>query len=395
MLLSIALILLMSVSLAEIFKKLKLPGLIAFVITGIVLGPFVLDLIDEKILNISSELRTIALIVILIRAGLTLNLEDLKKVGRPAILLSFLPATLEILFIGLLSPTLFGMTYIEGFMLGSIVAAVSPAVVVPRMIKLIEEKRGTDKQIPQMILAGSSIDDIYAIVIFTICLQIYETSSFSVATIVLFPVSLVLSLTLGVFVGLILIKVFKWLHIRDTIKVLIIFGISFLLMQLQEVLNGVFTFSGLLAIIALGGAILRQYPILANRLTSKFSKIWVAAELMLFVLVGADVDISALGSVGVLAIGLILGGIIVRMISVLLSTIGTNLNIKEKLFSCLSYIPKATVQAAIGSIPQQMGVPHGDLILAISVLAIFITAPIGAISMDNLNKKLLTKEDIK
>ncbi len=395
MLLSIALIILISISLNEIFKKIKIPGLIAFIITGIILGPYVLNLIDSNILNISLELREIALIVILIRAGLTLDLEDLKKVGRPAILLSFLPATLEILLIGFLSPTLFGMTYLEGFMLGSIVAAVSPAVVVPRMIRFIEEKRGTNKQIPQMILAGSSIDDIFAIIVFTITIQIYETNSFSGLTIALFPIGLIMSLIVGVIVGLILVKIFKWLHIRDTLKVLIIFGISFLLMELQAIFSGVFTFSGLLAIIGLGGAILRYYPVLAKRLTSKFSKIWVVAELMLFVLVGAAVNINTLGTVGWLAVGLVFAGILVRMFGVILSTTNTNLNKKEKLFTCFAYIPKATVQAAIGSIPLKMGVPHGELILAISVLAIFISAPIGAISMDNLNKILLEQEIIK
>lgn len=392
MLLSVALILIVAISLNAIFIKLKIPGLIAFIITGIVLGPHVLNLIDSNILNMSLDLREIALIVILLRAGLTLDLKDLKKVGRPAILLSFVPATLEIVFIGFVSYWFFDISLLEGFMLGSIVAAVSPAVVVPRMIGLIEKKIGTGKQIPQMILAGSSIDDIFAIVVFTICLQIYQTNSFSAITVILFPVTLVVSLILGIGLGLLLVKLFKWLHIRDTLKVLIIFGVSFLLIVLEGFVKDYFAISGLLAVIALGGAILKKYPILAGRMTSKFSKIWVAAEIMLFVLVGAAVDITIFGSVGLLAVALIILGLLMRILGVIISLSKTNLNLKEKTFTCLSYIPKATVQAAIGSIPLAYGVPAGNLILTISVLAIFISAPIGAICMDNLNRKLLVQE---
>ncbi|MBI9010068.1 MAG: cation:proton antiporter [Tenericutes bacterium] len=392
MLLSIALILIIAISLNAIFLKLKIPGLIAFIITGIILGPHVLELIDPNILAISLDLREIALIVILLRAGLTLDLKDLKKVGKSAILLSFVPATLEILLIAFVSPVFFDISLLEGFMLGSIVTAVSPAVVVPRMIHFIEKKVGTNKQIPQMILAGASIDDIYAIVVFTVCLQIYQTNSFSALTLVLFPVTLIVSLILGIGIGLLLVKIFKLLHIRDTLKVLIIFGVSFLLIVLEGFMKDYFAISGLLAVIALGGAILKQYPILAGRLTSKFSKIWVAAEIMLFVLVGAAVDITIFKTVGLLAVALVFLGLLIRMVGVILSIGNTNLNNKEKLFTCLSYLPKATVQAAIGSIPLAYGVPAGNLILTISVLAIFISAPLGAIAMDNLNQKLLVTE---
>jgi len=273
MLLSIALILIISISLNAIFEKIHLPGLIAFIITGIILGPFVLDLIDDSILSISADLRQVALIVILLRAGLTLDLKDLKKVGRPAILLSFLPATVEIVFIGLISPLLFDISLIEGFILGSIVAAVSPAVVVPRMIHLIEKKIGTDKQIPQLILAGSSIDDIFAIVMFTIFVKMYQTNTFSVGSIVLFPVSIIASLLLGIALGIGLVYIFKKMHLRDTIKVLIVFGVSFLMIVLEDLIKDYFSISGLLAVIALGGTILKTYPVLAGRLTAKFSKI--------------------------------------------------------------------------------------------------------------------------
>ncbi|MCK4551923.1 MAG: cation:proton antiporter [Tenericutes bacterium] len=392
MLLSIGLILLISLSLNAIFIKLKIPGLIAFIIAGIVLGPSVLNLIDPNIIIISADLREIALIVILLRVGLTLDLNDLKKVGRPAILLSFIPATVEILFIGFVSPLIFDISLIEGFILGSIVAAVSPAVVVPRMIGYIEKKLGTNKQIPQLILAGSSIDDIYCIVMFTIFLGIYQTNTFNALSIVLLPVSIITSLILGILIGLVLVKVFKKIHMRDTVKVLVVFGLAFFLMVFEDLIVDYFTISGLLAVIALAGTILKTYPILAKRLTVKFSKIWVAAELMLFVLVGAVVEVSVLKTAGLLAVALVFASLSVRMIAVILSVSKTNLNSKEKLFTCISYLPKATVQAAIGAIPLALGMPAGSLILTISVLSIFISAPLGAIGMDRLNKKLLTTE---
>ncbi len=396
MLYSIALILIISLTLNLLFEKIRVPGLIAFMITGIVLGPFVLDQISNDILGISGDLREIALIVILLRAGLSLDLNDLKKVGRPAILLSFIPATVEILFIGFVSPLIFDISYVEGFMLGSIVAAVSPAVVVPRMIHLIEKKIGTDKQIPQMILAGSSIDDIYAIVIFAIFLQAYETNSFALTSLALFPVTIVVSLLMGIGVGLLLVFLFKKIHLRDTVKVLIIFGVTFLIVVFEDAIKNYFSISGLLAVIALGGTILKSYPVLADRLTHKFSKIWVPAEIMLFVLVGAAVDISVLKSAGLWALLLVFASLAFRMIAVFLSVSKTGLNNKEKIFTCISYLPKATVQAAIGAIPLAMGVPAGALILTISVLAIFVTAPLGAIGMDQTHKKLLqtTKEGI-
>ncbi len=389
MLYSIALILIVSLTLGLIFEKIKIPGLIAFMITGIILGPYVFDKISSDILNISSDLRKIALIAILIRAGLSLDLKDLKKVGRPTILLSFIPTTVEIVFIGLVSPLIFNITSLEGFMLGSIVAAVSPAVVVPRMIHLIQNKTGTDKQIPQMILAASSIDNIYAIVIFAIISQAYQTGTFVVKQLFLFPVTIFSSLILGIIIGLILVYIFKKIHVRDTIKVLIIFGVSFFVIVFEDFIKDYFAISGLLAVIALGSTILKTYPVLADRLTHKFSKIWVAAEIMLFVLVGATVDISNIKSAGLLALVLILASLSLRMITVFIATSKTGLNTKEKLFSCLAYMPKATVQAAIGAIPLSMGVPAGNLILTISVLAIFVTAPIGAIGMDQLHKKLL------
>ncbi|MDA3931544.1 MAG: cation:proton antiporter [Tenericutes bacterium] len=387
MFLSLALIIVLSISLFAIFDKLNLPGLLAFIITGIILGPFVLDLISEDILNISADLRKIALVVILIRAGLSLDINDLKAVGRPAIMLSFLPAIFEIILIGVLAPLLFNITSIEGFILGSVIAAVSPAVIVPRMIALIEKKLGTEHKIPQLILASSSIDDIFVIVIFTIFLQIYETNSFEVGQLFLLPVSLILGILSGLFIGVLLVYLFKKIHLRDTLKVMILFSISFLFIVLEDYLP----ISGLLAIITLGITVLALYPVLANRLTSKFSKIWVIAEMMLFVLIGAAVDITLFTTIGLLAIVLVLSGLVFRMFGVIISITRTKFDFKEKTFICFSYIPKATVQAAIGAIPLSLGIPGGELILAISVLSIFLTAPIGAILIDQTAHNLLHK----
>jgi NhaP-type Na+/H+ or K+/H+ antiporter len=385
MFLSLALIILVGISLFSILDKIKLPGLLAFLLTGIFLGPYVLDLISSDILNISSELRQIALVVILIRAGLSLDINDLKKVGRPALLLSFIPATLEIIIIGLISPLLFDLTYLEGFIMGSVIAAVSPAVIVPRMISLIEKKKDTQKKIPQLILAASSIDDIYVITIFSILIQVYEKSSFAFNDILLLPVSIISGLALGFFTGYILVYLFKKLHFRDTIKVMILFAISFLMIVIEDYLP----VSGLLAIIGLGITIFTMYPVLAQRLTSKFSKIWVMAEMMLFVLIGAAVDIDLLSKLGLLSVLLLIISLTIRSLGVQLSIIKSGFNKKEKVFITFSYLPKATVQAAIGAIPLSMGIPGGEIILAVSVLSILITAPIGAILIDQTANKLI------
>lgn len=385
MYLSLALIIITGVSLFIIFDRLDLPGLLAFIVTGIILGPFVFDLISDKILDISDELRKIALVVILIRAGLSLDINDLKIVGRPAILLSFLPALFEILLIGILAPFLFDITTIEAFILGSVIAAVSPAVIVPRMIHLIEKKLGTEHKIPQLVLASSSIDDIFVIIIFTIFLQIYETNHVEFTQIFLLPISLILGIILGFITGYLTVLVFKKIHIRDTLKVLILFGLSFFMIVLEDLIP----ISGLLGIITLGITIYSFYPKLAIRLKSKFTKIWVIAEMMLFVLIGAAVNIGIFKTIGLLSIVLVLSGLVFRIGGVLLSLLKTNFNKKEKTFICISYTPKATVQAAIGAIPLSLGIPGGELILAISVLSIFLTAPLGAIFIDKTAPKLL------
>ncbi len=392
MILSLGLIILLGLSLNAIMIKIKVPSLIGYMITGIILGPFVFDLIDPTILSISADLRKIALIVILLRAGLSLDIKDLKAVGRGAILLSFLPATLEIIAIAFLSVWLFSITLIEGFILGSAVAAVSPAVVVPRMIDLINKKLGTKKSIPQMVLAGSSIDDIYAVVLFTLFVQIQQTNIIDFKSIIFFPLSIILGVLAGILSGLILVKVFKRFHMRDTVKVLLIFGIAFLFDFIENILKDIVPFSSLIGIITIGLTTLKLYPNLSFRLTSKFAKIWVFSEMMLFVLIGALVDITVIKDIGLTFVLLLVLAVFIRFIAVLISTSKINLNTKERVFVFFSYLPKATVQAAIGAIPLSLGMPAGEIILGISVLSIFLTAPIGAILIDQTQNLLLEKE---
>ncbi len=390
MLTSIALILLIGFTLSGILGKLGLPGLLGMVATGIILGPYVLDLISPEILDISAELRQIALIVILARAGLSLDLKDLKKVGHPAFLLCFVPATFELLTVTLLAPSLLGVTRLEAAILGTVLAAVSPAVVVPRMIHLMESGYGRDKKIPQMIMAGASVDDVYVIVLFTAFLGMHGGSGFDAASLFKVPVSVVSGIAVGILAGYILVRIFKMFHMRDTIKVLIILSVSMLMVSLEEVLKPWFPVSGLLAVMAIGGTILKTYELLAKRIMGKFSKIWVGSEILLFVLVGAAVNITALGGTGVKALILIFSALIVRMVGVAISVSGTNLTLKERLFCAIAYLPKATVQAAIGSIPLAMGVPAGGTILSVAVLAIMVTAPLGAIGIDKTYKAFLT-----
>ncbi len=393
MLLSMAIILLTGLLLSSIFKKLGLPSILGLLLTGMILGSYALNLIDQSILNISSELREIALIVILIRAGLSLDIKDLKKVGRPAILLSFLPATLEIIAITFLAPMFFDISYISAATMGTIVAAVSPAVVVPRMITLIQKGYGKHKQVPQMILAAASIDDVYAIILFYATIQYQQGQSLSFMTFLNIPISIILGIALGLLIGYLLVYVFKHMHMRDTVKVIIIFSAGFLLISLEDALQNIIPISGLLAIMSMTMMINKIYLPLAKRLILKFEKIWVFAEMMLFILVGALVNTSVLLNVGIKAIILIVIAMVFRMFAVYLATLKTNLNAKEKLYTALSYTPKATVQAAIGAIPLSLGLANGELILMVSVLAIIITAPFGAIMMDKTYHYCLTPDE--
>jgi len=389
MLFSLSLILIIGFTLSSIFNKIHIPGLLAMIITGIVLGPYVLNLISPDILKISVDLREIALIVILLRAGLTLDLKDLRKVGRPAILMSFIPATLEIAAITILAPIFFGISYIEAAIMGSVVAAVSPAVVVPRMIKLMESGYGREKRVPHLVMAGASVDDIYVIVLFTAFLGMYQGEGFKAVSLITVPISIVLGLLVGVLCGLILVWLFQRFHMRDTVKVLVILSVSFLFVALENAVEEFVPISALLAVMALGGTILKTREPLAKRLMGKFSKIWVGAEVLLFVLIGAAVDIRSLADVGLLSVAIVFAALILRIAGVYISLIGTDLNKKERLFCSIAYLPKATVQAAIGAIPLSAGVTSGNTILSVAVLAIMITAPLGAVGVDRTYRKLL------
>lgn len=391
MLLSLALIFLCGLALGGIFRKLHLPQLLGMLLTGILLGPYVLNLLDSSILGISADLRQIALIIILTRAGLNLDLEDLKKVGRPAALLCFVPAAFEIAGMLLLAPRLLGISLLEAAVMGTVVAAVSPAVVVPGMLKLMEEGYGTKKSIPQMIMAGASVDDVFVIVLFTSFTGLAGGGGISAWDFVRIPVSILLGLAGGILCGMLLVVFFRKVHMRDSVKVIIILSLSFLLVTLEHALTGIVGFSGLLAVMSMGIALQKGRKEAAVRLSAKYSKLWVAAELLLFVLVGAAVDIPYAFKAGAAAAAVILGVLVFRMLGVLICLLGTELNRKEKLFCMFAYMPKATVQAAIGSVPLAMGLACGNIVLMVAVLAILITAPAGAFLIDFTYKRLLSR----
>lgn len=391
MLLSIALILLVGMSMGWICRKIKLPDLLGMLITGIVLGPYVLNMLDIKLLGISADLRKIALIIILTRAGLGLDLASLKKIGRPAVLMCFVPATFELAGMLLLAPRLMGMSLLEAAVMGAVLAAVSPAVVVPRMVKLMEEGYGVKEGIPQLILAGASVDDVYVIVLFSTFSGMMQGEGASVIRFVNIPVSIILGMIIGLTIGVLLAFYFQKVHIRDTAKVLIILGISFLLAAAEDSLTTPVTFSALIAIMFIGVGLQRKREAVAKRLAVKYGKLWVAAEVFLFVLVGATVNIGYLGRVGVRALLMIAGALLFRMAGVWVCLLGTGLKRGEKAFTMLAYTPKATVQAAIGGIPLALGFACGDTVLTVAVLAIVLTAPLGAFAIDLSYRKLLTK----
>lgn len=392
MLTSIAIILLLGLFVGWLFLKIKLPSLLGMIIVGIVLSPHCLDLIDESILTISGDLRQIALVIILTRAGLSLNISDLKKVGRPAILMCFVPACIEMIGTIIFAPILLGVTYLEAAIIGSVIAAVSPAVVVPRMIRLMDEGYGKEKSIPQLILAGASVDDVFVIVVFTALTTLASTGEMSVTSFLQIPISIILGVILGGIVGAILVWFFKKWHMRDSVKVLIIISISFLLLEVQNRLEGVVPVSGLLAIMSMGIMINQRYDVLAKRLSVKYNKMWLGAEVFLFVLVGIAVNIKYALNAGIVVIGLVIIALVFRMIGVGLSLVKTDLTKKERLFCAIAYTPKATVQAAIGTIPLAMGLKCGEMVLTVAVVAILLTAPFGAICVDGLYKKFLNRE---
>ncbi len=396
MLTSFALIFLVGLALASICQKLKLPRIIGMLLTGILLGPYVLNLFDKSILGISADLRQMALVIILIKAGLSLNIQDLKKIGRPAILMSFLPAVFEILAFILFAPHLLGINYIESAIMGAVLGAVSPAVVVPRMVQLMEEKYGTDKSIPQLILAGASLDDVFVIVLFSTFISIAQGKSARVIDFINIPISIILGILLGAIFGFILEKNKKKNYsrnnlVRNSVKVIIVLGVSFLLLAVEDILAGIISVSGLLAVMSMAVILaMKSVPEVTKRLQEKYGKLWLAAEVILFVLVGAAVDIRYTLNAGVAAICMIFLALIFRSVGVMLCLVGTPLNIKEKIYCVIAYIPKATVQAAIGSVPLSLGLSCGNIVLSVAVLSIVLTAPLGSLGMDLTYKRLLT-----
>lgn len=397
MLTSLALIFLTGLSLAAVFGKLRLPRLVGMLLTGILLGPFVLDLLDPQILGISAELRRMALVIILIKAGLSLNFADLKRVGRPALFMAFLPAALEIAAFLLFAPMLLGVSRVEALLMGAVLAAVSPAVVVPRMVALMDEGRGTDKRIPQLILAGASLDDVFVIVLFTAFLGINMGNGVGAMTFLSVPISILLGIALGALVGFAVAFLFELFHrkgwtVRNTLKTILLLGIAFLLLAIEDWLEGRLTVSGLLAVMSMAMIYaMKTRAEVVDRLKDKYGKLWLAAEVLLFVLVGAAVDIRYTLSAGGLAVVMIFIGLAFRSLGVLLCLLGTELNKKERLYTVLAYLPKATVQAAIGAVPLSMGLPCGNIVLSVAVLGILITAPMGAILMDATKNTLLKK----
>ena len=398
MLTSLAFIFLIGLSMAAICQKLKLPRIIGMLITGIVLGPYVLDLLDPSILSISSELRQMALIIILLKAGLSLDLSDLKKVGRPAIMMSFVPASFEILAFFLFAPYLLGVSRMEAAVMGAVLGAVSPAVVVPRMVQLMDSKYGTEKSIPQLVMAGASCDDIFVIVLFTTFVSMAQGGHVNIMDFVNIPISMILGILLGAVVGYVLSIFFETAYahkhcVRNSMKVIIILGVSFMLMAIETWTEGFVSISGLLAIVSMACILkMKSIAFVSKRLSEKFGKLWIAAEVILFVLVGAAVDIRYTMEAGLTAIAMIFLGLLFRGIGVSVCLVKTQLNGKERLFCVIAYLPKATVQAAIGSIPLAMGLPCGQIVLSVAVLAILVTAPLGAIGIDLTYKKLLIRE---
>ena len=399
MLKSLSFIFLVGLSLAAICTRIHLPRIVGMLFTGIILGPYVLDWLDPSIRGISSELRQMALIIILIKAGLSLNLSDLKKVGRPAVLMSFIPASFEILGYVLFAPLLLGITRIEAAVMGAVLGAVSPAVVVPKMLRLMDEKYGTDKGIPQLIMAGASCDDIFVIVLFSTFVGMAQGGKANLSDFLNIPISILLGIALGAGFGFVLAFFFEKAYVsrhtvRNSVKVIVILATAFLLMSIETWMKDYVAVSGLLAVVSVACVLkIKSADIVSKRLSEKFGKLWIAAEIILFVLVGAAVDIRYTLTAGIAAVGMIFIALIFRGIGVIICLTGTQLTFKERLFCTIAYLPKATVQAAIGSVPLAMGLPCGNIVLSVAVLAILITAPLGAFSMDITYKRLLMKSE--
>lgn len=394
MLTSLALIFLLGLMLGSIFQKLKLPSLVGMLLTGMILSPYALNLLDDSILSISPDLRKLALVIILTRAGLAMDMEDLKKVGRPAVLMCFIPASFEILGVVVLAPKLLGVSIIEAAVIGTVLAAVSPAVIVPRMLKLMDKGYGIKNSIPQLIMAGGSVDDVYVIVLFTSFTALAGGGPIDESRFLEIPIAIVTGILFGIVLGIFSVKFFKLFHMRDSVKVLILLSIAFLLIALETKLEHILPLSGLIGVVSMSATILKKYGLLAKRLSLKFNKLWVAAEVLLFVLVGATVDLKYVQAAGIQAVLLIFGALVFRMVGVWVSLLKTQLTSKERFFCMIAYTPKATVQAAIGAVPLSMGLKAGHIILTVAVLSILITAPLGAVGIDRTYKKLL-ENDVK
>ncbi|MBQ2348188.1 MAG: cation:proton antiporter [Clostridia bacterium] len=392
MLLSIALIFLIGLLFGKVFAKIKLPPLFGMIIAGIIIGPFVLNRIDDSILNVSSEIRKIALIIILIRAGLSLDISDLKKAGCPALLLCFLPACFEITGMVLIAPALMNVSRTDAAIMGAVVAAVSPAVIVPRMIKLIDEGYGKDKSIPQMILAGASVDDVFVIVIFTVFTGLAQGEKISVVSFLNIPISIFAGIVTGIIVGVLLSLLFSKFIKNSTVQTIVLLSFSMLLTATEDMLPEFIPFASLIAVMVVGIVIKNKQAEIASDLKKQYNSLWTAAEVFLFVLVGASVDIHYAASAGLTVVFVVLGALLVRITGVAVCLVKTNLSFKERLFCMIAYTPKATVQAAIGGIPLSMGLSCGNTVLTVAVMAILITAPIGAFGIDYTYKKLLKKQ---
>lgn len=391
MLISIALILMVGMFMGWLCKKIKLPGLLGMLFTGIILGPYVLNFIDDSILSISADLRKIALIIILTRAGLSLDIKDLKKVGRPAVLMCFIPACFEMTGMVLLAPRILGISTLDAAIMGAVVAAVSPAVVVPKMIKLMEEGYGVKQGIPQLILAGASVDDVFVIVMFTAFTGLAQGEAVSLKSFVNVPLSVITGIFVGLAAGCLLAKFFEKVHIRDTSKVMILLSVSFILVTAEDYAADMIPFASLIGVMAAGISLQKKREVVAKRLSSKFNKLWVVSEIMLFVMVGAAVDIQYAVKAGIAPVFLIFSVLIFRMTGVFVCLLKTKLNIKERAFCMLAYMPKATVQAAIGGLPLAMGLSCGNIVLSVAVIAILITAPLGAFCIDMTYKRFLQR----
>lgn len=391
MLISIALILLVGMFMGWLCKKIKLPGLLGMLFTGIILGPYVLNFIDDSILSISADLRKIALIIILTRAGLSLDIKDLKKVGRPAVLMCFIPACFEMTGMVLLAPRILGISTLDAAIMGAVVAAVSPAVVVPKMIKLMEEGYGVKQGIPQLILAGASVDDVFVIVMFTAFTGLAQGEAVSLKSFVNVPLSVITGIFVGLAAGCLLAKFFEKVHIRDTSKVMILLSVSFILVTAEDYAADMIPFASLIGVMAAGISLQKKREVVAKRLSSKFNKLWVVSEIMLFVLVGAAVDIQYAVKAGIAPVFLIFSVLVFRMTGVFVCLLKTKLNIKERAFCMLAYMPKATVQAAIGGLPLAIGLSCGNIVLSVAVIAILITAPLGAFCIDMTYKRFLQR----